>query len=386
MKDTVHKRHKKFFATDPTAYYFSPATLQILGEGSHTLKGKVLTLALNKGLYAGVHTRDDHTLSIMLDFHDEPKQLTIDLSNLTPGADTIYERLANAIIKKLQYEGYRVQKGLNISITGSKSLPNNLGFHATFEMLLLFIFNHQNGFELSKEKQVRYAFLAERSLGELHSNIAQHHTCMYASKNHINYLDTKTLEHKALPYNHTENPAIMVFLNRPKFILNVDIADRLKAIEKGTEIIKDYRAINALSELGFDEFNKMKTHVKNPTQRQYLEHVMFEQERIEQAVEYLENKDMIMFADTLEQSQNSLKHLYEISNQYYEDILSQMYRYGTIGARICNIGYEQIIVAFFEKGEGPDSFAEFKESFYKQYKKDLDIQPVKTDHALSVLE
>ncbi len=384
MIDTVINKHVKHFGHQPTAQYFSPASLLVLGDMSDVLKGKVLTFALNKGLFAAVHPREDHHLSVVLDFHEKPVSFTIDLSNPLTDDSSIYQRLIVSILRKLQYEGYRVKKGLNISVTASKSLPKNLGFHAAYETLFMLVFVKQNQLKLSDSKQARYAYEAEKSLGELSSNIAHQFTCYFAKKHHFLLLDTKTMTHENIPYQSTNLPGLMIFVNRPKFILNADIVERLKAIQKATEAIKQIRAITALTDLTFTDFNRLKKHIK-PQHRAYAEHVMFEQERIEQAVEFLKDQDYIMFTDTLEQSQNSLKHLYGISNQYYEDILKQMYDVNTIGARIGNIGYEQIIIAYFEKDRVPKNFDAFRKHFYAHYKKDLDIQPIVTgDHLTAI--
>ena len=386
MKETIVKNHEKHFSKKPSKTFFSPATIQILGEGSHVMKGKVCMLSLSKGLYASVSSQEEHQLDVQMDFMSEQNRLTIDLTNLNQETDDPYAKRIIALVKKLQYEGYRVQQGLNISITPSKTLPENLGLHASFAMLLMHIFSEENGFKIEAMKRIRYAFSAEKNIqSEMHANIAQLLACEYGKKDHLIVVDTKIPNYECIPIKTDIYRFIHIFVNRPKFILNADITERIKGLQKATQQINEFRSIETLTDLKFNDFNRIKTNLKGKDIIKYSEHVMFEQVRIQQAADYLKQEDMIMFGDTLDQSQNSLNHLYGISNQYHNAIVETMLEKGAIGVRLSSIGYDQIIVALFEKSDMPDNFDEFKEAFYKQYKKVLDIQPIVLGDGVQIL-
>ncbi len=385
MKETIRKNHDLHFNKKPSKTYFAPATIQILGEGSDVLKGKVMMLTLSKGIYASVSDKEELQLDIQMDFMSEQYRLLVDLTNLNQETNDIYAKRVIALIKKLQYEGYPVQKGLNISITPSQTLPKNLGLHATFDMMIMYILATENAFDITDMKQIRYAYSIEKALqGNHHVNIAQHIACALGKKNQMMMVDTKTLHYEYLPFDAEHYRYVHVFINRPKFILNSDITIRLKGIQKATEQLNAFRTIDTLVDLSFEDFKRLKAKLKGSDIIRFAEHVMFEQMRIEQALDYLKQKDMIMFGDTLDQSQNSLKHLYEISNSYYDAIISQMLNQGSIGARLSQIGYDQIVIALFEKTDTPHD-DDFKEAFYKQYKKELDIQPIALSQGMHII-
>lgn len=386
MKETIIKNHEKHFSKKPSKTYFSPATIQILGEGSNVLKGKVCMLSLSKGLYASVSTKEEPQLDIQMDFMSEQHRLSIDLTNLNQEMSDDYALRLIALVKKLQYEGYRIQHGLNISITPSQTLPSNLGLHASFLMLLIHILADENGFKIEAMKQVRYAFFAEKSIqSEMHVNIAQFIACEFGKKDNLIVINTKIPDYEHIPINTSDYRFIHIFVNRPKFILNADFTVRLKGLQKATQQINTFRSIETLTDLKLDDFNRIKTNLKGSDIIKYSEHAMFEQMRIDQATDYLKQKDMIMFGDTLDQSQNSLNHLYGISNQYHNAIVETMLQEGAIGVRLSSIGYDQIIIALFEKQSLPDNFDDFKDAFYKQYKKVLDIQPVRLADGVRII-
>ncbi len=377
MKETLKKHHKKRFGIVPSGYYFAPATVLLIGESLDILKGPVLTASMNKGLHATVNARDDLVLNIHIDFLESKQSFELDLSVIDYPQDSIYARLLISIIKKLQYEGYKVSKGLNITVMSNRSLPKNLGLHQSFEMLFMKLLSNQNSFNLTKDKMVRYAYQAEKNTNELYTSVAQLHACAYGEKDKVIHLDTKTLEYETIPFNTADYGFLSVFVSRPKFVLNADINTRIKAIEKATQAIRPKRSITHLSELSLDEFNSMKSMIKGANTVKYTEHVMFEIQRVVQAAEYLKDEDYVMFGDVLEQSQNSLRHLFEISNQYHNDIVNIMHENKSLGARLSIIGYDQIVIALFEQAEMPSDVHAFQEDFYNKYKKNLEIQKLK---------
>jgi|GEM_PF-1262901 len=385
MKKILKENHVSTFHEPPTSHYFAPATVLMLGEGADVLKGVVLAATLEDGLYASVSHREDFSINLCLDFYDKKETHTIDLINMDQDDTNRYVRLFRALIKKLQYESYTVQKGLDITIMSSENLPGNLGLHPSFMMLSITVLNDQNRFGLDLKKLVRFAYQAESDLRELNSNIAQHFTCAFAKKNHILSLDTKTLKYELIPFDHDNHTLMSVFVNRPKFIVDADITDRIAALRKSTTTISDFRSIEALSELSFDEFNRLKSKIKNAQTLQYSEHAYFEQERVTQAAEYLREGDYVMFGDTLEQSQNSIRELYGTSNVYFDDIISKLMRTGALGARLCDIGYDNIIIGLYEKADTPENLSVFEKEFYSQYKKNLDIKPLALGDGLSAL-
>jgi len=385
MKETLKTYHKKAFSSHPTSFFFSPATIRLLGEGADVFKGNVLTGCLNKGLYAGISAREDLVISVQINFYVSETSFEIDLSNIERPQESLYARLIIALIKKLQYEGYKVAKGLNISIISSKSLPKNLGLHATFEVLIAKIFSQQNAFNLKKDKMVKYTYLAEKANGELNTYIGGHHTAVYGKANHLLSLDTRTMSYEHIPFDKDNYCLLSVFISRPKFILNADITERIQAIKKATQAIRPVRTIDALSELSIQDFMKLKKYIKNSQQLKYVEHVMFEMDRVKQGVDYLKNHDYVMFGDIMEQSQNSLRQLYEISNQYHNDIIRIMYDNEALGSRLSNIGYDQIVISVFEKENMPTTLDAFQDDFYNQYKKTLEIQKLKLSDGVSTL-
>ncbi len=376
MKEEIKQTHLSHFGDNISTFYFSPATMLVLGEGLDNLKGPTLSFATDKGLWAGVSARDDLMLHIHLNFHADWFDLSVDLSNLQKQQSSIYARLLVSMIKKLQYEGYKVSKGLNVSVVLDHTLPKNLGMHPNYLMLFMKIFVHQNLFKLSSDKMIRYAFYAEKTLQELNSSIVHHVTCIHAKKNHLLKLDIKTLAYENIPFDTLNHQLISVFVARPKFIVNADITERLKAIDKATNDIREARAISYLSELSLQAFNDLKKHIRKKNIVPFVEHAVFEIDRVIQAIDHLKASDYVMFGDVLEQSQNSIKHLYDLSNQYYNDLINILMDEYALGARLSQIGYDQIVIALFEKTDIPKDFKSYQDGFYKQYKKSIEMETI----------
>ncbi len=383
--ETIKAYHTSVFNHTAAHTHFAPIPINILGESAHTLRGPVLTAAISEGIHAGVSTRDDLTLNIKMNLAGSEIEIEIDYNNIDAPAHTLYQRLVVAIIKKLQYEGYKVHKGLNISMRSSKNVPTKLGLHATFEMLVTHILSVHHHFNLSATDQVRYTFSAEMSTKELTPTIAQHFCVMFAKADHIMYLDTKTLKHTHIPLDKTKAFLHGVFVSRPKFIVNADIAKRIDAIESAARAIRNKRSIETLSDLTIKEFNSLKHLIPKKSTVPYSEHAMFEIERVEQALEYLKGEDFVMLGDVFEQSQHSLKSLYEVVAPYHSDTVKTMMHQGSLGARLSGMGHDQFTLGLFEP-DTPLDFSELDSMLYKRYKKTLESVPIILENGIDAQE
>ena len=371
MKEKIENTHRSHFGDNVSTLYFSPATMTVLGEGLDNLKGPTLSFAIDKGLWAGVSARDDLMVHIHLNFHAEWFDLSVDLSNLDKQQTSIYARLLVSMIKKLQYEGYKVFKGLNITIESSAGLPVGYSVYATLEVLLMHILTAQHHFKLSKEAQVRYAYLAEKSINELLPTIAQHYAVMFCQHDHITLLDTKTLDATHYPVND-DVYFLGVFVARPKFLIDEDLAKQIKAIDEATKTFKRYRSIDTIASLTFSDFNGLKHLLSKRKTLPYVEHVMFELDRIDQASGYLENHDYFMFGDVLEHSHHSLFGLYEVVAPYHERIVNYLMENNAYGARLCTISHNQFVLGLFHRDDAIDKDA-LSEHIRRRHNKHLHI-------------
>lgn len=368
---TLETRHQAHFNHPHNDTYFAPIPLNILGETADVLKGPVLIAAYNEGLHASVSQREDLTLEIHMDIAGTKHHIEMSYNNLDVYDSTIYERLIRAMIKKLQYEGYKVFKGLNITIESSAGLPVGYSVYATLEVLLMHILTAQHHFKLSKEAQVRYAYLAEKSLNELLPTIAQHYAVMFCQHDHITLLDTKTLDATHYPVND-DVYFLGVFVARPKFLIDEDLAKQIKAIDEATKTFKRYRSIDTLASLTFSDFNGLKHLLSKRKTLPYVEHVMFELDRIDQASGYLENHDYFMFGDVLEHSHHSLFGLYDVVAPYHERIVNYLMENNAYGARLCTISHNQFVLGLFHRDDAIDKDA-LSEHIRRRHNKHLHI-------------
>ncbi len=368
---TLETRHQAHFNHPHNDTYFAPIPLNILGETADVLKGPVLIAAYNEGLHASVSQREDLTLEIHMDIAGTKHHIEMSYNNLDVYDSTIYERLIRAMIKKLQYEGYKVFKGLNITIESSAGLPVGYSVYATLEVLLMHILTAQHHFKLSKEAQVRYAYLAEKSLNELLPTIAQHYAVMFCKNNHITLLDTKTLDATHYPVNDSVY-FLGVFVARPKFLIDEDLGKQIKAIDEATKTFKRYRSIDTLASLTFSDFNGLKHLLSKRKTLPYVEHVMFELDRIDQASHYLKNNDYFMFGDVLEHSHHSLFGLYDVVAPYHERIVNYLMENHAYGARLCTISHNQFVLGLFHRDDAIDKDA-LSEHIRRRHNKHLHI-------------
>jgi galactokinase len=129
------------------------------------------------------------------------------------------------------------------------------------------------------------------------------------------------------------------------------------------------REIHSLREVSVEEFEQHKNALeeKNPTMRMRVEHVVYENQRVLDAVHVLENDDIEAFGKYLTESGKSALELYELDEntpQLTHIVTIGRTLPGVVGLRNKGGGFSAIALALVKK----DALLEFKQRLADSYK------------------
>ena len=183
---------------------------------------------------------------------------------------------------------------------------------AALEVATPMMFKRLYGFEINLLGLALTCFRAETEFVGTSCGIMDQFVSALGRKNSFLFLDCRNLkyEYVKLPLENLRIVLLNTMIKRSaENILNRRKEECLKALQ----IIKQFKPkARALRDLSTTDFEEMKLQ-RSPTIRKRCEHVVYENERVLEAVEALKRRDLDNVGRLMRESHESCRNLYEVS-------------------------------------------------------------------------
>jgi galactokinase len=147
-------------------------------------------------------------------------------------------------------------------------------------------------------------------------------------------------------------------------------------IKEAIEFFERLRPIGSLCDLDLDFFNQHKRGLNDDKTIRYTEHIFYEHARIHQLIDTLKEGDMDWFEEYINESQASLKALFDVNYDDITFLVDTTMQNGAIAARSINKGCHKAVVAIFKTPLDDTLKTSFKERLTILYNASLKIIPL----------
>ncbi len=347
----LKREFRKTFANTKNIKVFNaPGRVNIIGEHTDYNGGYVLPIAINLSLLAVVSQREDSKLYLKsLNF---PQKFVVSLDNFRYRKKMNWANYPLSAAWALQQEGIRL-KGANIVYAGNIPLGSGLSSSAAIEVLTMKCLLELSGKTLEEEKIPILCRKGENEFIGVKSGIMDQYVITFGKKNNALFLNCETLERKLIPFYGMNDKAIIIGNTRVRReLVKSAYNERLAECKEGLELLKSYIKrddIKNLSNIKKEEFEEHKDKLPKGIKKR-CEHVIFENERVEKAVDFLEKGAPDGLGRLMIQSHNSLKELYEVSCRELDIMVDAFLKsYGVYGARMTGAGFGGCVIALVER-------------------------------------
>ncbi len=357
---------KKTFANAKNIKVFNaPGRVNIIGEHIDYNGGYVLPIAINLSLLAVANKREDSKLYLKsLNF---PQRFVASLDSLRYREKVDWANYPLSAVWALQEEGIKLS-GANIVFEGNIPVASGLSSSAAIEVLTM-----KCMLELSEKnfEEERIPILCRKGENEfigVKSGIMDQYVITFGKENNALFLNCDTLEHRLIPFHNIKDKVIIIGNTKVRRdLLKSAYNQRLAECNAGLKLLKGYikrDSIKNLSNIKKEEFSRYKNELPQVLARR-CEHVIFENERVKQAVAALEKGTLEKLGRLMIESHNSLKDLYEVSCEELDIMVDTFLKsYGVYGARMTGAGFGGCVIALVEK----ESQTEIITRVNKEYK------------------
>lgn len=359
MKEIVVKKFKEVFGEGgDIKTYFAPGRVNLIGEHTDYNGGHVFPCALTIGTYAAARKRSDGRLRF---YSMNFENLGILESSLT---ELKYEREANwtnypkGVIWAFDKKGYNVDCGLDVVLYGNIPNGSGLSSSASVEVVTGVILKDMFGFDVNMVDIALIGQYSENNFNGVNCGIMDQFAIAMGKKDNAIFLDTGDLSYEYAPIKLDGARIVIACSNKKRGLGDSKYNERRTECETALAEIQKVKDIKSLGELTEEEFEEVKSAVKDPIRVKRAKHAVYENQRTIKAVEALKSDNVELFGKLMNASHVSLRDDYEVTGKELDTLVEATWEIeGVIGSRMTGAGFGGCTVSIV-KNESVDTFIE----------------------------
>lgn len=345
---------KKAFYThfnyEPTASFFSPGRINLIGEHTDNFGGHVFPATITLGTYAVVGKNNTGTLRLYSLNFPEVGVITVDLNELDYKKEDNWANYVKGMAKYLKEAGYTLTIGLDIVIEGTIPNGSGLSSSASLEILAGIIFKEMNDLTIERLAIVKLGKKVENDYLGLKSGIMDQFAIGMGEKDHALLLDTNTLLYEKIPVDLGNNSIVIMNTKKRRELVESAYNERLRECQEALERLQTKLPIASLGELTEETFNAHTDLIGDAILIKRSRHPVLENQRTLRATDYLKAGNLKAFGKLVNESHISLRDDYGVSSIELDTLVENAWEQpGVLGARMIGAGFGGCAIAIVAK-------------------------------------
>lgn len=337
--------------------FSSPGRVNLIGEHTDYNGGYVFPAALTMATTIIARPRQDSIV----------RMAATDLDGIVEGnLDTIenYKNLSwgnyqFGVFDELRKAGYNIC-GADMLYHDTTPHGGGLSSSAAIEISAAIAMAALGGAtDIDNIEMAKISQLAEHNYIGVNCGIMDQFASAMGKKNHLIFLDCKTLDYQLVPIQLDGYKLVISNTNKKRSLAASKYNERRSECEKGLEILKSAMPEKTcLGEITADEFEQHKALITDEIVLNRVTHVISEDNRVLKAIDALKNGNLVEFGQLMNASHVSLRDLYEVSCEELDTLVdSALSIDGVLGSRMTGAGFGGCTVSLV-KDESVDTFIE----------------------------
>ncbi len=337
--------------------FSSPGRVNLIGEHTDYNGGYVFPAALTMATTIIARPREDSIV----------RMAATDLDGIVEGnLDTIdnYKDLSwgnyqFGVFDELRKAGYNIC-GADMLYHDTTPHGGGLSSSAAIEISAAIAMAALGGAtDIDNIEMAKISQLAEHNYIGVNCGIMDQFASAMGKKNHLIFLDCKTLDYQLVPIQLDGYKLVISNTNKKRSLAASKYNERRSECEKGLEIMKSAMPEKTcLGEITAEELEQHKGLITDEIILNRVTHVISEDDRVLKAIDALKNGNLVEFGQLMNASHVSLRDLYEVSCEELDTLVdSALSVDGVLGSRMTGAGFGGCTVSLV-KDESVDTFIE----------------------------
>lgn len=373
MTDIIKKLKTQFVSVfgendEKLHSFFSPSRINIIGEHIDYNGGKVFPCAISVGTY-GVARKNNDNKFRLYSLNLSPG-LTLDEKDLKAyNEENKWANYVMGMVKFIKEEGYNIG-GFDLIVYGNIPNGSGLSSSASLELLVGQVVNSlYNDKKIPVLDLIKIGKRTENEFIGVQTGIMDQFIIGVGKKDNAVLIDTNSLEYEYFPFVLEGYKIVILNTNKRRELKDSKYNERRAECEEGLKILKEHINIENLCQLEEKDFDIL-TKIRDSVVRKRVKHVVEEMGRVLESTKALKENDIVKLGQLLNQSDKSLKELYEVTGEHLDSITKHSRNFeGCVGARMTGAGFGGCGIAIVEE----EKIDDFIKEVSGKYKKDTGI-------------
>ena len=373
MKETVLKKFEEVFGDSEGAkVFFAPGRVNLIGEHTDYNGGHVFPCALTIGTYMAVKKRDDRKLRFYSMNFDHLGVIESSIEGLKPEKEADWTNYPKGVMWAFEKRGMKMDCGLDIVLNGNIPNGSGLSSSASLEVVTGFMLRDLFGFDVTNVELARIGQYSENNFNGMNCGIMDQFASAMGKKDNAIFLDTADLSYEYAPINLAGAKIVVTNSKVKHSLVNSEYNTRRSECETALAELQAVIDIKGLGDLTEEEFEALKSAIKDETRVKRAKHAVYENRRTIRAVEALKNNDLETFGKLMNASHVSLRDDYAVSCSEIDVLVDPAWKVeGVIGSRITGGGFGGCTVSIVKD----EAIEAFKEQVGKAYQEQVGKTP-----------
>ncbi|MEJ5961799.1 galactokinase [Pedobacter immunditicola] len=363
MKTDLARKFHENYQQEPTATYFTPGRVNLIGEHIDYNGGLVMPCAITLGTWLCMAPNKDQVIRFKsLNF---PEELTIPLQSSYTKTGTEWYNYTLGVFNEILKEK-AITQGLDILIDGNIPIGSGLSSSASIEVLMAYALNDYFNFGYSKLELVLLSKRVENHFIGVNSGVMDQFAVTFGETDKAIVLNCDTLKYRLVDCDTDNYVLAIINTNKPRKLSESKYNERVQECQTALKQLNQEITLNNLCELTAEKFALHSHLLTDPVILNRATHVIKENDRVSFAAKALNEGNLEEFGRLMYASHLSLKELYEVTGIELDTVVEFCKTYPqVIGARMTGAGFGGCAIALVEKGAEAD-FNEELSAFYTE--------------------
>ena len=345
--------------------FSSPGRVNLIGEHNDYNGGFVFPAALTMATTIIARKRDDSI--VRMKATDLDGIVEGDLNTIDKYKDLKWGDYQFGIFDELRKAGYNIC-GADMLFHDTTPHGGGLSSSAAIEVSAAIAMASLGGAtNIDNIEMAKISQLAEHNYIGVNCGIMDQFASAMGKKNHVIFLNCKTLEYKLVPISLDGYKLVISNTNKKRSLADSKYNERRSECEKGLELLKaELSDKTCLGDISMEEFEAAKHLISDEVIKNRVLHVISEDDRVLRSVDVLQKGDLNAFGKLMTASHESLRDLYEVSCKELDTLVESALKLDCVlGSRMTGAGFGGCTVSIVEN-DAIDTFIEKVGTAYKE--------------------
>jgi galactokinase len=252
--------------------------------------------------------------------------------------------------------------GMNAVISGDIPVGSGLSSSAAVEVAAAYAWQVLSGFSLSRVEMALLCQQAENEFVGIKCGIMDQFISALGQRDHALLIDCRTLEHRLVKLGSGEGSSsplatvVVCDTMKRRGLVDSEYNARRQECEEGVRLLQQHLpGIKALRDVSPAQFERYQGDLPEVVRRR-CRHVIYENQRVLQSVEALEEGDLATFGRLMNESHVSLRDDYQVSCRELDVMVEAAWQIERVyGSRLTGAGFGGCTVSLVD-GEAVERF------------------------------